>query len=121
MKLIKEHINEKFEEKDGDPIEHMGIGLPYEISKKIYALNNERNVLRISFHYDGKDRCNFTIRFLGNELEECTKLFNKYIDKQYVYDYDFNEIGSLTCTIDYYIKSKYTKLFLNAINIYRRT
>jgi hypothetical protein len=49
MKLVKEHINEKFEEQS-DPIKDLGIGIEHEIKEKLDYLRNQNFTFNISVY-----------------------------------------------------------------------
>jgi deoxyhypusine synthase len=75
MRLVPEHINEKFSE-DSDPIRDLGIGINLERIKKWmhenteYSSSYEEYILAICTQYGKKDYIDYLIDYLGHDINE---------------------------------------------------
>jgi hypothetical protein len=121
MKLVKEHIYEKFTP-DSDPIEDMGIGESYLLRKKFYELQRESYVGSIKLSYDeDKDYYYVEMYYAYNDLIGVTAKFFKHIDRKYINGNFFKSIGSLRVIAGYIVKPEYVNIFKKALEFYNET
>jgi hypothetical protein len=118
MKIIKEHINEKFEE-ESDPVTDMGIGLSHLLKEKIESLQTEKGVGSINIKDDKLMNSSYYIEiyFYNGDLKEATKMFYKHIDSKYIENYFYKSIGSLKVIMGFVIKNEYEEAFVKAFKM----
>lgn len=82
MKLVKEHINERFTDDDSDPIHDMGIGRKHIIEKWLKEHNVKEYVINDDFTIDAYDSVDFYNIDMHNfpEYIQFNKIFKGYFD-----------------------------------------
>jgi hypothetical protein len=114
MKLVKEHINEKFIE-NSDPIKDMGIGLKRQLRLGLNRLTLTESVGAIKYkHHMGLYY--FEIDYYGRPIERIIDHIKKYIGEEY-----FSKIGVRTHALHTIataiVKDEYKHIFQEVMNM----
>lgn len=120
MKLIREHIDEKFEE-DRDPIHDMGLGITtsdiYECIQNFFKLDkNEKNIFSYWFLASEMHRYYFVVSvYYGTKISEENLIKYSKILLKKSYLINFLEMPNVS-SLMWKIKSKYVDMFKGALN-----
>jgi len=116
MKIVREHINEKFTE-DSDPIKDLGIGAKFtvkEMGQKIRKADKERDKKIYYIQFESSDVIRFFFYNLNPNITLETVNYIKKILKELGFLEYFRLIRMYKgISINFYIKSDYKQFIIN--------
>jgi len=116
MKIVREHINEKFAE-DSDPIKDLGIGAKFtvkEMGQKIRKADKERDKKIYYIQFESSDVIRFFFYNLNPNITLETVNYIKKILKELGFLEYFRLIRMYKgISINFYIKSDYKQFIIN--------